>query len=189
MSNKQLGELIPPDSPRDAIHIAIAPVVADEQLAPGDHIGLVGENTVSSKAEKLIGIVDPFLGVYPKKGDLFYMLLYPDTITGLHHQWTHPSFSAERKPFSASREGSEAWLREFAEVVGMTYPELVKSMERYVRTKGDDKNGWGDYHTFGYDTPNECYEYRREMWLHLRNVLDVEIPEHVLEDSPFSCSC
>jgi hypothetical protein len=77
---------------RDAIHIAIAPVKASGSLKAGDHVGRMEDGSFSTKAEKKIGIVDPFLPGPVPDGQTFWLLLYPYTITGLRHHWTHDEF-------------------------------------------------------------------------------------------------
>jgi len=90
----QLGKIIEGDAFRDAIHIAVAPVTAAHCLSPGEHVGLIGDgDKVSDTAEKMIGIVDPFLRRAVAKGERFYLCLYPNTVTGMRHMWTHPAFA------------------------------------------------------------------------------------------------
>ena len=79
---------------RDAIHVAVAPVEAGEDLLPGTHVGVVG-GVCSASAEDKIGIVDPFLAKSVKSGESFWLFLYPNTITSLRHVWTHPAFVVE----------------------------------------------------------------------------------------------
>lgn len=93
----QLGMLIEDgDRRRDAIHIALAPVTAAERLAPGQHVGLVevGNLELVGPCDENIGIVDPFLSEDIEPGQRFWLFLYPGTITGLRHVWTHPAFAA-----------------------------------------------------------------------------------------------
>jgi hypothetical protein len=63
---------------RDAIHIAITPVIAMEELSPGEPIGLVepGNNEMVGSVAEPIGIVDPFLKEKVQIGDRFYLFLY-----------------------------------------------------------------------------------------------------------------
>jgi len=93
----RLGQLIEDgDRRRDAIHIAVAPVTATERLAPGQHVGLVqeGNTELVGSCDRDIGIVDPFLAEGVEPGQRFWLFLYPGTITGLRHVWTHPAFTA-----------------------------------------------------------------------------------------------
>lgn len=132
MSETKLGQLIDSDAQRDAIHIAVAPVIAAEHLQPGQHIGFPFNDTlrvasVQNKIVQPIGIVDPFLTKPVVEGQRFWMVLYPSTITGLRHEWKHPAF----------REyDSKQWLRWFADKVGLTYEELLKGAEDY-QTNGE----------------------------------------------------
>ncbi len=76
MSNMGLGKIITTPHVRDAIHVAIAPVVAGEQLSPGEHVGLCLDGTAAAEDGVLdngasIGIVDPFLKKKVKKGEAF----------------------------------------------------------------------------------------------------------------------
>jgi hypothetical protein len=92
----QLGRLIEDgDRRRDAIHIAIAPVTAAERLMPGQHVGLIREDNLElvGPCDRTIGIVDPFLSDKVEPGQRFWLFLYPGTIAGLRHVWTHPAFA------------------------------------------------------------------------------------------------
>lgn len=86
-----IGELCKDDSRRDAIHFAVAPVVADTDLRPGDHVGVADGR--ASRDGAAVGIVDPFLKGVVRKGQRFWLFLYPNTVTSLRHVWTHPAFT------------------------------------------------------------------------------------------------
>jgi hypothetical protein len=83
---------------RDCIHIAVAPVVAGEALWPGDRVKLgkdgrfYHENKESVEGVG-IGVVDAFLTGPVRENNRFWLMLYPGTITGMRHVWTHPAFS------------------------------------------------------------------------------------------------
>ncbi len=94
-----LGEVPDETAKRDAVHIAVAPVIAGEILSPGQRVGLgkngrvVGVNNIGVKD---IGIVDPFLRVKEIQVDQScWLFLYPNTVTSLRHVWSHSAFSAQ----------------------------------------------------------------------------------------------
>ena len=97
-----LGEIPGEDARRDAVHIAVAPVVAGEMLLVGERVGLRedGKAVQESEDAKAIGIVDPFLIESIGEGQRFWLFLFPGTITDLRHVWSHPAFKArlQEKP-------------------------------------------------------------------------------------------
>jgi hypothetical protein len=106
-----LGATPGEDARRDAVHVAVAPMVAAERLLPGQHVGLL-EDGRAGVAEELIGIVDPFLTEAVRPGQRFWLFLYPETITSLRHVWTHPAFTvkvpAQPKAAHERRTGQES---------------------------------------------------------------------------------
>lgn len=79
---------------RDAIHLAVEPVVAGERLFPGQHIFLADDGMAyipSNKSDGL-GIVDPFIEGGIEKGESFWLVVYPRQIRSLRHVWEHPDF-------------------------------------------------------------------------------------------------
>lgn len=176
-----IGKLLTEDQRRDAIHIAVAPMVAGEKLYPGQDVGMVGED-VAGRADSNIGIVDPFLKAPVFPGQRCWIFLYPLTITSLRHEWTHPAFAAGDVMSEALRAASEAWLRDFAADIGLTYSEVIHTAENFIRG--------GEYHTFqGRDTPERCYTDKAAFWHHYEVVSGERLESRNELAAPFSCSC
>jgi hypothetical protein len=163
----KLGHLITDEQHRDAVHIAVAPVIAGMSMKPGDRIGFTDNGdayTVVTNAKKSIGIVDPFLhekAVY--EGDRFYMFLYPNTINSLRHEWTHPDFEKEdelavMEPTFMKLKGAvaeEKWVTDFAEDMGSTYQEIMDGADNYLQS-GDYLVRGGTFE--GHSIPDEFWD-------------------------------
>lgn len=172
-TQERIGHLLRQPEKRDAVHIAVAPVIASHDLTPGQHIGFTreGETEMVHSAGKCIGIVDPFLGVTVFRGQRFWMFLYPNTITSLRHEWTHPAFATD-----PSRADSEAWLRAFADLHAIDYDEMVAGAV----------SGAGAY--FGSaDGPEEAR--RPEFWWHVESVTGRRFDPVHRDNTYFRCSC
>lgn len=131
MDNLGIGKLITTPQQRDAIHVAVLPAIAAQQLSPGSHVGLRESDQRAyywdPYSDKTIGIVDPFLTHPVHEGETFWLFLYPNTITALRHHWTHPSLTEQ--------EG----------VVGKKEAELEKEITRLRSELEDAKEevaGW-----------------------------------------------
>ena len=89
----KLGQLVTdPTAGRDAVHVAVIPMLAVATLQPGQRLAN--------------GIVDPFLAEPVRPGQWYYLCLYPGTVTGVRHAWSHPAFPDESRP--ARRQPGEA---------------------------------------------------------------------------------
>lgn len=176
-----LGKLIDESAQRDAIHIAVAPVVATERLSPGQRIGLVGHDNVQVKASATgQGIVDPFLpgAVFP--GERFYMWLTPNTITSLRHLWTHPHFDSDLISHDAHGEKSKAWIAGHADRLGLSVDVLMADAADWLRhqdhkiQQGSER--WRD-------------EFNAtEFWHHYEVVTGKPVAED-LKQSFYCCTC
>ena len=173
-----LGKLATEDAGRDAIHIAVAPVVAAQILSPGEHVGINGDGQAVSSMNG-IGIVDPYLMRAVKPGERFYLCLYPNTITSLRHHWVHPAFKEEAPAELAKveddlhKEASRKWIEEYAAIGKFSYDEFMDAAKT------------GDYLCCeGFDTPDEYYN-KEEFWKHYAVVTGR------VEETGFSigCSC
>lgn len=175
---KLIGKLVEGDPNRDAIHMAVAPVVAARTLSEGKHVGLDENGNATDAAVTLIGIVDPFLKKIVRKGERFWLFLYPGTITSLHHVWEHPAFKTPNT--SDNRAASVAWLKNYAVKVrpyDADSPDLAYSNFMNAIESGEHSS-YGDSIYRG-DEPSE-------LWTHLAIVLGRPInPENI----SFTCSC
>jgi len=96
MSEVKIGQLIEdPDAPREATHVALLPVIATEDLFPGQRVVFMpgGYPYVKGTLDITVwtGIVDPFLTKNVKEGERFYLWMRPGSVNSLRHNWSHPA--------------------------------------------------------------------------------------------------
>lgn len=182
-----LGTIIQ-DGGRDAIHLAVEPVIAGETLFPGQHIGLIDGKAVSNGV-KMLGIVDPFLTGKVFEGDKFWLIVYPRQITSLRHVWSHPDFDDDRIVTDYNKK-SEQWLRDWCaqNENAPTYEDLIAVMTggrvSQCEGYGDSWVNEGEYlFSNGSDASGAI---PLEVWIHVENVIGKKLTNY---PSYFSCSC
>lgn len=188
MSDVTLGKLVEGNPGRDAIHLAVVPMVAGEDLQPGSHVRIENEKAVETINDDGIGIVDPFLRDRVTEGQTFWLCLYPKTITSLRHVWEHPAIKSEGalSPTTPSNEveASRRWLELY-----------VRAHCPYWKEKQD--GGYSDFisnvkrrriYYYGSDCHNLTdVEDAEELFFHLSIVLGHRINAEYFE--AFACSC
>lgn len=199
-----LGTIIGKNEKRDAIHLAVEPVVAGERLWPGNKI-IIKDGAAFSvdgmeDESMAVGIVDPFLKRGPQEGDRFWLVVMPRQITSLRHVWEHPSFPPSGETLQVSsdfvdskKEEAELWIRNYinthncpgydvliAGIYGDPMPEDMDDVSSSIRSWGDD----GDYlHFSGTDAHGEIDPKLFDM---VEIVTGRPIPNR---PKYFSCSC
>lgn len=174
----KLGQIISGEQHRDAIHIAVAPVMAGHTLKPGEHVGFMANGRTGVVAET-IGIVDPFLKDEVELGERFWLFLYPNTVTSLRHEWSHPSFALEpilERPSSEIKKSID-WISNFAIDLGVPENELM-----VMASLSDDGSI-----CFGNETNYAGSEDVQEFWKHFQIVTGKKVA--VQPDSTFRCAC
>lgn len=168
----EIGKLITEPQEKDAIHCAVAPVVAGHNLLyAGNHIGFVKDDnrTVGATASRKIGIVDPFLTQQVRQGEQFWMFLYPNTIQSLRHDWTHPSFT------KTGQDKQEAinWITKWAARYGMDFAYAMKCGHAQDFFIGE----------VYYD------QIPTEFWAHFETLTGIKVSEDTRENTHFHCAC
>ena len=168
----KIGTILDETAKKDALHVAVAPLVASRNLIPGERIGVEKDGVTAVRSSFPVGIVDPFLKDPVIKGERFYMFLYPNTVTSLRHDWEHPAFSAARPSASEER------LRNFADTLPISYKALMDGAATWVE--------YDDYLCCGGLLEGEYVP--DEFWEHYENVTGTVVPED-RKRSFFTCSC
>jgi hypothetical protein len=179
-----LGSIIGASEARDAIHLAVEPVVAAESLWRGQDVGLLPDGKASSKAGKMLGIVDPFLKAPVKAGDRFWLVVYPRQITSLRHVWAHPDFARtpdlpDAKP-ATDAEVSKAWIANFAASINQTVNRLMGAAEEWLQDE--------EYTYDNSESYKDQWDKFPEFWTHYAIVTGKEVPADK-RHSFFTCSC
>jgi hypothetical protein len=191
-----LGTILDETAARDAIHVAVATVMAACKLSPGAHIG-VCDGQAGTHHLPFIGIVDPFLERSVQVGEIFWIFIYPRTVTSMRHLWTLPALPDSRQTLTVDgvhtaqewKDISEKWLRDFIRTADCpSYDIVIEAATGNYRSE-DGKcysNNDGDYIMFM--NLNAHGDIPPEFWTHIEIVTGKSIPTN-RRASYFTCSC
>ena len=175
---------IPENSGRDAIHLAVEPVVAAERLYPGQHVGLTDDREALARIDKKVGIVDPFVDGSVAAGERFWLVVYPRRITSLRHVWTHPDFEGGDAAAATETEKAEQWLRSYAEQIDEGFGTLMQAADDWIES--------GEYfygaRTGDYYGKFEGESTHPEFWHHYQ-IYRGKLVDPAKRHSFFTCAC
>lgn len=151
--------------PRDAVHVAVESVIASRTLEGGERIGFTSDDmaTVGPDREGP-GVVDPFITRPVKKGEHFYMFLYPGQVKSLTHTWDLSGFKAASSlpppppsviPTPDSAE--EQRMTVFAAASGKTRMDLIKAANEYLDESGGETYGFRPFNS-------DIHSYEADFW-------------------------
>ncbi len=178
---------------RDAIHVAVIPVICGEDyMQPGEKVKLKFNDTNiiiplhNNNDKDYVGVISPFLFDEKygsiNKGDKVYLILKPNSVTEMRHHWKCPSVDNIKKDVG----DAEKWLRNFAEEWRFDYSEMIEAATN--RNQGE----WGNYITaHGKDlhSVGELGEDYLIFWEKIEELTGEKFDEEHKEKVTFSCSC
>ncbi len=176
-----LGTIIGAKEKRDAIHLAVIPVIAGARLYPGQSINASADG-IASPASDGLGIVDPFLAgaVHPEQR--FWMVLRPRLVTSLRHVWSHPAFPDELGAAPASDASEKAAARAALEVIADNCDSTVEDMVAGAHSFLDHSEYMIDGGRW------EGIYVPEEFWPHFEVLTGRKVPSADRENF-FSCAC
>jgi len=203
-----LGTIIDDTQKRDAIHLAVEPVVAKNYLRPGEHVTADGIPCYPY-GKDAVGIVDPFvickvgeLGLnIISPGERFWLVLYPRTIKSLRHVWEHPAFPPSElqveEPKEDEVEKSKKWIEDWIANCGedeidydydyvkeenLTYENLMRHADYWV----ENQKKWSD--CFYVSESLRDKGLPDEFWHHYEIITGKKVEEDKKRNF-FTCSC
>lgn len=182
----KIGKKLKAGEGRDAVHFAVAPVVSNSFLRPGERVIFIPnsiEIVTGWNYNEIppVGIIDPFLDSYISKGDRCWLFLFPNSITGLRHEWTHPLFP-DNKVITQDKavteiEYSRTWLKGFASRYSGNYESMMEGI----------LSGQGAF--FGDDIEYSDFDHGSEFWKHISIVTGKTFTKDQVENQSFRCAC
>lgn len=138
--------LVPGKEQRDAIHLAVEPVIAGEVLHPNDDVGFLPDGRVG-RCDYPVGKVDPFLRDSVQPNQEFWLVVYPGKVTSLRHVWEHSSIP----------------VRKVAETSTYTSSSSISAVPSFSDGKGSSKDN-NDRAQGDTDIVDERVQYSRK-WI------------------------
>jgi hypothetical protein len=180
-----IGNLIDESAGRDAIHLAVEPIVAGAALNPGQDVGIVDGKAFPRRP--YLGIVDPFLSKAVKEGQRFWLVVYPRQITSLRHVWEHPSFPAAVEPVESvdAKAYSTKWMTDWAvrHMSADYYGDVEGGRYSPEEALGNAIEAGRHNHVGPYESARDAID--AEWWGHWEAITG----ETGNRDDYFSCSC
>lgn len=183
------------DVGRDAIHLAVEPVIAGESILPACDLRVINGTAYMARwGETGVGIADPFIRGTIPQGSKFLLVVYPRQITSLRHVWSHPAFPEDTPrvnegtdPMAPAKAQARADIQEIADKINGgnegndgREPTTVESLIEDLRSGGYVSTGW--WEDYSYNDTDAMKRLRTAF-----TILTGELPAS--DDSYFSCGC
>ena len=179
MSDLGLGEIITTEQHRDAIHVAVVPITAAIDMYPGENVCLTVDKNATRGPGESVGIVDPYLKNKVMAMEKFWLFLYPNTVTGIRHHWSHPAFTELDNSETKRRELAMEVINNFAKGLPEYEEEAAPTGQQLLRDVGS-----GQFY-LGFDLDYEfIHQNEKEFWRAVETVTGT--PQ---ERQGFSCAC
>ncbi len=184
MSDTNLMAAPPQTGLRDAIHVAVVSVTAGGLLCRGDRVKWYrkGMSVVAcSHSEEAVGIVNPFMDNHYNPGKTVWIMLYPNTVTGMKHHWSHPDFDQTED----SLELAYATIDRMAETLGMSSYDDCSARDRLIEYANEycrhQSGCWG----------SDYYQADPQDWENFWKAYSVVTgnPRPTENRVPFRCAC
>jgi len=150
---------------------------------------------------KLVGIVDPFLPQGVKKGEWFWLMLYPRQITSLRHVWEHPDFPASglgptkqtKDELTPEQERAKEKIQRVANEVGVPARALIEAATGGIGRWNEEE----DWEPYSIQLEHGCFyvggtevngSVPEEFWDWVETLTGVHVAEKDRAEY-FSCSC
>lgn len=171
---------------RDAIHLAVEPVIAGAKVFPGQDVGRLADGsfaapTLTNGITKTLGIVDPFISKPIQQGEKFFLVIYPRQITTLRHVWEHPEFGAE--VVNPALEPAPKLYHLILKNSGLNKINTIKGI-RTIATLGLKEAKDLTDQTPSFIFENVPYEVAEIGYNHMKGIADVQIVEAKPQEKP-----
>lgn len=202
MEGMGLGKRITGKQYRDAIHIAVAPATAGEDMTRGDWVKRAGDVFVKVDMDdwedmrNCIGIVDPYLCDWRgkdqdrateyevKKGEQFWLFLKPLTVTSIRHVWSHPLVPNED---GVNVDPDYEILACVASECGKSYNAFIADLTDFVSSNRGSQ--WPDYIMDNSERYKDATGDWKKVWQAWARVTGMQPLDGHAEHAPYSCSC
>lgn len=191
MSDPNFGNFVTDeDADRDAVHVAVVPLITAVWLTPGTHVGRNKDGFLTDKTNEKLGIVDPFLSPATLRippGTRVWLFLYPKTVTGMRHHWKHPAFPDPVPVIAEPPAPSlDPIFKEVADIVGVSVDRLLSDADEHAAD--------GDYIYKGMDEDYKNVPARKwdQFWVAWSELRRRRIPDDGYggrASNFYSCSC
>lgn len=169
---------------RDAIHVAVVSLRSSADMNPGQAVTW-HEKGISVKPCSItdveIGIVNPFVRGGVGRFENVWIMLFPNSVTGMTHHWSHPDFDE----IDLDLDFAKSIVKKTAAALGLydcesqdTFDYLIELASSYC----ERPNGcW----------PHDDYELSSESWENFWKAYSVVTgnPRPTENRAPFRCAC
>lgn len=119
---------------KDAVHTPIISVVAQHGLRPGEYVLITDDGVARRATQKTgVGVVDPFHKGNVKAGEIFWVLVNPNLVSEVRHEWDLEEIDTKIKYVKPKQQLDfrNQYLVKYAKQLGLDYDQFIDDLTTY----------------------------------------------------------